>query len=335
PQLHSLRSTAGSVVEAAVIGLSEDEQNVILLVKKEIPLKLLSEQSRKTISLLTHEDAATREWANAPDFMRVPKSVEMSLAEYLRLPVAERISMVGTMLYMLITERVAADDFVKKVSEPHQLNMAAVQYEAFSTNIFKKMPPDTRFAIAFGAFLQSEGVMDVKSSSRESPATTNDSNVDTLDFADEQWIFVGTPSVHGDVSRSAMLAREFTGDTPGVRVIEFVGANPSTTLSEGVFKRILQRQVQRGSSWISDGRGERWLLDGTHEVCMYSNGEPDGLRKIWYENGQLKLTETHSNGKRTGTSTAYYDNGKVEWTATYVDDKEVSGEAFDRDGNPL
>lgn len=166
-------------------------------------------------------------------------------------------------------------------------------------------------------------------------ATTQDPKNETLEFADDQWPLAGTPVVHGDVSRHAMRAREFTGDSPGVRVIEFVGTNPFTTLSEGVFTRILQRQVQRGASRVSDGRGERWLLDGTREVSNYSNGEPDGLREIWFENGQLKLTETHSNGKRTGTSTAYYDNGNVEWTATYVNAKEVSGAAFDRDGNPL
>ncbi len=160
PQLHAITSVTGSTVEAMVIGLSDDQSSVFLLVKKELPLKMLSEQSQNTIALLTHSDRETREFANSPDFIRVPKSIDMSITDYLKLPVSDRIPMVGTLLYLSITNRIATEEFLKKVQEPQQLNAAAVIHESLSTPVIRKMPAETKFASALGAYLQHERVIE-------------------------------------------------------------------------------------------------------------------------------------------------------------------------------
>lgn len=159
PQLHRLTSATGAGIDAAVIGVDHEKLTVTVLINNEIPIAKFSEASQKTIELLTDPDSATREWANTPDFIRVPKSIDMTLEKYLQQPVAERITMVGTMLYICITEGVATKEFVRKVSEPQQLNLATVQYEAFSTLVFKALPPDTKFAVALGAFLRARDVL--------------------------------------------------------------------------------------------------------------------------------------------------------------------------------
>jgi hypothetical protein len=100
-----------------------------------------------------------------------------------------------------------------------------------------------------------------------SPAKPTNASQDvakqTIFFDGETWEYRGVPLVHGDVSRLGMEASGYMRSDPDVRVIEFT--NPNLAI-EGVYDRILQRQIRSGNTWVSAGRGEHWLSDGTHEI---------------------------------------------------------------------
>ena len=60
----------------------------------------------------------------------------------------------------------------------------------------------------------------------------------------------------------------------------------------------------------------------THQLQSretYKDGKLDGLREVWYANGQLKSRETYKDGKRDGLRERWNDNGELVESATYKD----------------
>ncbi|OGF49652.1 MAG: hypothetical protein A2231_00120 [Candidatus Firestonebacteria bacterium RIFOXYA2_FULL_40_8] len=66
---------------------------------------------------------------------------------------------------------------------------------------------------------------------------------------------------------------------------------------------------------------------------LKSGAIPDGVVKIFDDDGTLRLLETYKDGKRNGPVTSYFKSGKVSSSSTYTDGK-LNGKltAFSRDG---
>jgi antitoxin component YwqK of YwqJK toxin-antitoxin module len=83
-------------------------------------------------------------------------------------------------------------------------------------------------------------------------------------------------------------------------------------------------QAKRG---FKDGlRDGEWLTyDDTgkkpREEQHYIAGEEDGVWKVWYPNGQLKMQVSFKTGKRHGTTVAFDEKGKKVVEEEYADGK--------------
>lgn len=180
------------------------------------------------------------------------------------------------------------------------------------------------------------GLLTLKINSKiEEPTITSEAPTEILEFAGRKWRLVGTPARHGDLSPANMIAREFRGEHPGIRVIEFL---PHPNLPYCGIKRWVQQQAVPWWNcdeykWVSHGRGERWT-DDEHMVDYSLNGELDGTVKHWFANGQLKLHENYVKGKLHGRQEMYTANGIIVFRAEYVHGEEVSVVEYDRNGKP-
>jgi len=47
----------------------------------------------------------------------------------------------------------------------------------------------------------------------------------------------------------------------------------------------------------------------------------DGLRKSFYQNGQVESEKTYLHGKLSGPSRVYYENGQIAWEGRYINEK--------------
>jgi antitoxin component YwqK of YwqJK toxin-antitoxin module len=47
--------------------------------------------------------------------------------------------------------------------------------------------------------------------------------------------------------------------------------------------------------------------------CHYLNGQPHGISKAWYENGQLWMEHNYINGKAQGIQKAWFINGQIAY----------------------
>ena len=60
----------------------------------------------------------------------------------------------------------------------------------------------------------------------------------------------------------------------------------------------------------------------THQLQSretYKDGKLDGLREVWYANGQLKSRETYKDDKLDGLCEFWYSDGKYMRRVTYKD----------------
>jgi antitoxin component YwqK of YwqJK toxin-antitoxin module len=67
-----------------------------------------------------------------------------------------------------------------------------------------------------------------------------------------------------------------------------------------------------------------------HEILILDNpvtADSIGIKKIFYENGDIKCTGGYKGGQRHGEWTCYYPNREIEWRSTYKDGLE-NGETF-------
>jgi antitoxin component YwqK of YwqJK toxin-antitoxin module len=57
------------------------------------------------------------------------------------------------------------------------------------------------------------------------------------------------------------------------------------------------------------------------EIKLNKDGEPEGLIKHYYENGQIEEEANYKNGKREGLSKSYFENGQLKEETTDENDK--------------
>jgi len=67
------------------------------------------------------------------------------------------------------------------------------------------------------------------------------------------------------------------------------------------------------------------LLIGLQAFCSCSPSTPqsslDGLRKSFYQGGQLESEKTYLNGELSGPTRIYYKNGQIAWEGNYLNGK--------------
>ncbi|HHM12990.1 MAG TPA: hypothetical protein ENJ16_05510 [Planctomycetaceae bacterium] len=129
-----------------------------------------------------------------------------------------------------------------------------------------------------------------------------------------------------------MTAYVYTTSSPGVRLLEHVREDTDT--NESVFKRILCVEVLSNGKWVEDGLYKEWLLDGSVYECTYVLGKIHGVERQWYPNGQLSMERHRAFGKEHGVSRGWHPNGQLMYESQYVNGVEVSGKAWDENGNP-
>ena len=56
------------------------------------------------------------------------------------------------------------------------------------------------------------------------------------------------------------------------------------------------------------------------EIKLNKDGEPEGLIKHYYENGQIEEEANYKNGKREGLSKSYFENGQLKEETTDEND---------------
>ena len=49
----------------------------------------------------------------------------------------------------------------------------------------------------------------------------------------------------------------------------------------------------------------------------FKNGKLDGLKKQWYENGQLSVEGNFKNGELDGLQRSWYENGQLNYEVNY------------------
>lgn len=153
----------------------------------------------------------------------------------------------------------------------------------------------------------------------------------SLTFADRTWLFAGPCSSTGSINRPSMSAVYYTTDDSNLRLIELI-PNESSLLSERVFARILQVQINHDGRWISHGARFESLLNGKRSESHYVFGEVHGTFREWYANGQLHVEREYAGGIEHGRGRGWYESGQPMYDDIYVDGEEVQGKAWNRDG---
>ncbi len=152
-----------------------------------------------------------------------------------------------------------------------------------------------------------------------------------IEFDGRTWNYVGPTDDAGDAERWSMSAILYTTDDPDLRLIEQV---PRPGSGEGVFSRLLHVQAKRNGRWVNHGPAANWTLSGTRGESSYVDGEHSGTQREWHANGKLWIERDIVDGKWHGRARGWHDNGQLEHDAIYVNDVEVEGKNWDRDGNP-
>ena len=63
------------------------------------------------------------------------------------------------------------------------------------------------------------------------------------------------------------------------------------------------------------------------------DGEEDGLRTQWYENGNESSEGTYKNGKDDGLYLSWYENGQKKFKGTYKGGELISFQEWNEDGS--
>lgn len=155
-----------------------------------------------------------------------------------------------------------------------------------------------------------------------------------LTFGGHRWTLSGPCASTGDIFRPSMSAICYTTTDDSIRLIELT-VDQSSPLKEGVFSRILGVQIDQDGHWISHGPRAEWDLDGGRGETYYVHGELHGTQRHWYRNGQLHIEREWANGKSHGRDRGWYSNGVPQYDSQRVNGEEVSGKAWDENGQPL
>ena len=71
------------------------------------------------------------------------------------------------------------------------------------------------------------------------------------------------------------------------------------------------------------------------DIGVFVEGKPDGLVRLWHENGQLEDEVTYKNGKKDGLERIWHENGQLGWEVTFKDDELISERCFDENANKI
>ena len=64
---------------------------------------------------------------------------------------------------------------------------------------------------------------------------------------------------------------------------------------------------------------ERNRSDYLGTMCGRDYYDYDGIREVWYENGNKRIEFGYKNGKRHGCSTSWYENGTKKQVVNFID----------------
>ncbi|MCB0551699.1 MAG: toxin-antitoxin system YwqK family antitoxin [Phaeodactylibacter sp.] len=79
-----------------------------------------------------------------------------------------------------------------------------------------------------------------------------------------------------------------------------------------------EKYERKKSDFARHGRYEKFNADGVKvEEAHYSNDTLDGLRVLYYDNGDTQVVETHRMGIFEGPYRAYYEQGQLEQEGQY------------------
>ncbi len=83
---------------------------------------------------------------------------------------------------------------------------------------------------------------------------------------------------------------------------------------------LLERYTWRKDTYAKQGKYEAFYPSGQpFEVSNYENDTLNGVRTVYFENGNIQLEEPYKMGKFVGVFKAYHDNGELELTGEFVD----------------
>ena len=105
----------------------------------------------------------------------------------------------------------------------------------------------------------------------------------------------------------------------------------------GLLNGITKEEEQEALKYLKDyypiginlvGNVEDWMEinrenreDEDEDDWNYKNGKKEGLRTVWFKNGQKKLEEDYKDGKEEGVSTRWYESGQKELEGNYKNGK--------------
>ncbi|MFZ2969307.1 MAG: hypothetical protein WA080_09675 [Sulfuricurvum sp.] len=102
---------------------------------------------------------------------------------------------------------------------------------------------------------------------------------------------------------------------------------PGNTISNKPVQTFIFNEIQYDISSLTDWK----LFDGfitmyykngkIKEVTNFRNGKREGLRKLWYENGQIEYEIPFENNQVNGILRQWYSNGKKKSISNHVNGK--------------
>jgi len=96
-----------------------------------------------------------------------------------------------------------------------------------------------------------------------------------------------------------------------------------TSKSNGVYYRPSPKKVKNGY-WISDYyKSGKLYTEAFSENKKPSKEKYRGMRKIYFETGELKQEEFYKNGKPDGVWRTFYKNGKIKTKGKYRNGEKV------------
>ena len=169
---------------------------------------------------------------------------------------------------------------------------------------------------------------------RESVETSSRGANETIEFDNRTWLLQGPcrPSSFFRVG-ATMSCVYYTCGQSNLRLIE-MKADDSMPRRETVYSRILHVQSNRAGRWKNDGPSKHWLVKGGRGESNYRNGQMHGSQVEWHANGQLILEREWADGKMHGSERGWWENGNKKYVVVNVNDEEVSGRTWSKDGTP-
>jgi len=111
--------------------------------------------------------------------------------------------------------------------------------------------------------------------------------------------------------------------TSAQQTIWFDAEGKTTTKQNGIYYRPTPKKVKNGY-WISNYyKSGKIQMEGFSEVKTPSKEKYRGIRKIYFETGELKHEEFYLNGKPEGIWKTYYKNGKIKTKGKYRNGEKV------------